>query len=62
MYYDPEISRTLKIFGWNGLLLLQAKWEMEIMNKSFRESFGKLTVEEALKLNEAAKRTCEEDS
>lgn len=28
----------------------------------FRERWGHLTVEEALALNEAAKRTCEEDS
>ena len=28
----------------------------------FIERFGKLTVEEARALNEAAKRTCEEDS
>lgn len=28
----------------------------------FEERFGKLTVGEALALNEAAKRTCEEDS
>lgn len=28
----------------------------------FRERFGNLTVEQALALNEAARRTCEEDS
>lgn len=29
---------------------------------SFEERFGHLTVEQVLELNEAAKRTCEEDS
>lgn len=29
---------------------------------TFRERFGKLTVEQARELNEAAKKTCEEDS
>lgn len=38
----------------------EAEWK-DIYNKSFRERFGKLTVEEALKLNEAARRSCEVD-
>lgn len=29
---------------------------------NFKDKFGKLTVEEALKLNEIARLTCEEDS
>lgn len=29
---------------------------------SFRDRFGELTVEQARELNEAARRTCEEDS
>ena len=29
---------------------------------SFAERWGKLTVEQALELNECAKRSCEEDS
>lgn len=29
---------------------------------TFRERFANITVEQALELNEAAKRTCEEDS
>ena len=29
---------------------------------SFRERFAELTVEQALELNKAAMRTCEEDS
>lgn len=29
---------------------------------SFEDKFGQLTVEEAIALNEAARRTCEEDS
>lgn len=29
---------------------------------SFRERFGNLTVEQARSLNDAARRTCEEDS
>lgn len=29
---------------------------------TFRERFGKLTVEQVRELNEAARRTCEEDA
>ena len=29
---------------------------------SFRDRFGEFTVEQARELNEAARRTCEEDS
>lgn len=32
------------------------------MNEDFEKKYGKLTVQEARELNEAASRTCEEDS
>lgn len=35
---------------------------MDLMGEDFDIRFGNLTVEDAIKLNEAARRTCEEDS